>query len=246
MEVESQMSPNDLAFRLGYSKDSLPAVVFNRLRHRHGLTSWSTETCGRFILNDVNKADPDMLPLRLHSHQLAGVHSILRNTFTKDPTDEKRGMLIADEVGLGKTFQSITTLATLSDIRFRQMGNRPLPPLIGQSSNIIFIHCSNVVYSLVECPYLGTHNPLPNRPHLIMVPGTLASQWEHELKTLLVYKSYDILVYGVGRQQHAQFWAPDGPYHSSKHEPSQRIIIATHSVRIFIRLVVSLRLITIL
>lgn len=74
--------------------------------------------------------------------------------------------LIADEVGLGKTFQAATVIAFLCDIVMRQKMSQ-MPPLI----------ISNTLY-------LGELNILPRLPSLIVVPGTLLLQWENELKTV--------------------------------------------------------------
>jgi TATA-binding protein-associated factor len=77
-----------------------------------------------------------MEPLALHWHQLAGVHAIMRMNFTKNPvsSDHRCGMLIADEVGLGKTFQAATTIAFLSDLvmcqKLSQSQPVTFPPII--------------------------------------------------------------------------------------------------------------------
>jgi SNF2 family DNA or RNA helicase len=81
-------------------------------------------------------------------------------------------------------------------------------------------------------PYLGETKKLPDLPHLVVVPGTLLSQWDSELRVLLKPKSFDILMYGTGKALHDKFWAPDGPFHMSKHPARQKIIVASHSVRI--------------
>ena len=54
-------------------------------------------------------------------------------------------------------------------------------------------------------------------------------QWENEIKLALKPKSFDVLLYYGGKAA-ISFWAPDGPYHKSLHSPSQRIILASHSV----------------
>lgn len=135
VEVEIRLDAMTLCYNLGYAyKDLLPVVSVNRLSSCTGVTGWSPETSSLFVDNAKNRANPDMRLFRLHYHQLAGVHSILRNSFTKQPVPGGTpGMLIADEVGLGKTFLAATTMITLSDIRARQKLGHPLPPLIGKS-----------------------------------------------------------------------------------------------------------------
>lgn len=76
--------------------------------------------------------------LYLHWHQLCGVHAVVRINFTETPAPNRCcGVLIADDVGLGKTFQAAATIAFLSELYMRQMLRRsksvPLPPIIGKS-----------------------------------------------------------------------------------------------------------------
>lgn len=71
---------------------------------------------------------------------------------------------------------------------------------------------------------------LENLPHLILVPGTLCSQWEVEIKSIIMGHTFTILLYGTGKAQHDHFWAADGPYHTAKLSGANIIIIASHSV----------------
>lgn len=79
--------------------------------------------------------------------------------------------------------------------------------------------------------FLGGADKIPSLPHLILCPGTLSAQWIHELKVLFLPKSVDIIPYD-SQTDSKIFWGPHGPLHRSKHEPHNRIIIASHSVRI--------------
>ena len=83
---------------------------------------------------------------------------------------------------------------------------------------------------LVERRYLQDYEQLPSFAHLIIVPGTLLSQWENELKILFKPKMFEILLYGTGAKCHESFWAPDGPYQLSKQRTYSRIILASQSV----------------
>ncbi|GLB33117.1 putative helicase [Lyophyllum shimeji] len=214
VEVECSLPPEVLARNLGFT-NGLP-LLFNSYRHRGGLSAWDAANTHAF---EPSKAanDPEMEPIALHSHQLCGVHSIVRMNFSPKPApDSPCGTLVTDDVGLGKTFQSAATVAFLTDLHTRQTfpgaKSAMLPPIIRK-----------------ENPYLGAHATVPDLPHLIIVPGTLLSQWETELKVVLKPKSFDILMYGTGKAAHEQFWAPNGPFHTSKHKPSHRIIVASHS-----------------
>lgn len=210
VEAEASKTPEALALSLGFTLNHLP-LLFKSHRHKSGLNSWDPMNDELFIPAAASH-NADMEPISLHWHQLAGVHAIVRNNFSDQPESILPcGALVADEVGLGKTFQAATVIAFLADVVMRQKLGKPLPPII------------------VKSPYLGTCNPLPELPHLIVVPGTLLSQWEGELKTVFKRGTVDILVYGTRKAARERFWAPDGPFHASKHV-SNKIIIASHSV----------------
>jgi TATA-binding protein-associated factor len=135
IEIEASMSEDDLSSNLGFPQ-RLP-ITFNTHRHGGGLSAWDHPGIFDPALLAQN---PDMEPIALHWHQLAGVHAIIRMLFTKDPTPRACGVLISDEVGLGKTFQAATTIAFLSDLKMRQNLRQTQPdlthnpPLIGKLS----------------------------------------------------------------------------------------------------------------
>jgi len=125
VDFEATLSPESLASNLGF-KEGLP-VCFNALRHRGGLTPWDPQ------YRELLASDPAHVqfdPIVLHPHQLAGVHAIIRKNFTLEPSPGQcTGMLIADEVGLGKTFLTATLIAFLMTI-LRGQGKYPLPPIL--------------------------------------------------------------------------------------------------------------------
>ena len=238
IEIEANLQPQDLSTNLGF-QDGLP-ITFNTHRHKGGLSAWDQP---ELFDPAVVAQNPEMERIALHWHQLAGVHAILRMLFTKDPTpttpEKARGVLISDEVGLGKTFQAATTVAFLSDVIMRQHLRQsqphlaPNPPLIGKLFTyfpvillwVLINNCSEA------SPYLGAEKILPKLAHLIIVPGTLLSQWEAELKTLFNPKYFKVLLYGTGKSVHDTFWSEDGPFHNTKQEVfANVVIIASHSV----------------
>lgn len=127
MEEESKLDPDTLAHRLGFLKKRLPPQ-FMGFRHRSS-TAWD---------NIDNFSDLNSLqPLQLHWHQLSGVHSFARNTFTSKPSDTHcTGMLICDEVGLGKTALTISIIAFLSQCVLLQEKKAELPPVLGKLLHI--------------------------------------------------------------------------------------------------------------
>jgi TATA-binding protein-associated factor len=124
MEVECSLDPTTLAHNLGFVKRNLPHQ-FMSFRHRSGITAWDDAT-------QFQEPPSDFLqPTYLHWHQLAGVHSIIRNTLESTPsTDNCTGMLVCDEVGLGKTALSISTIAFLNQAMFLQDRGQTLPPIL--------------------------------------------------------------------------------------------------------------------
>ena len=134
MEVEQKLSFNEISQRLGFSKMGLP-LQFNTLRHTAGLTPWEKDHI--YLFEDKG---PEMVPNRLHWHQLAGVHSFARRVFTGESNPKGcTGYLISDEVGLGKTALVISIIAFLNqaiEVQERKK-TRPqelleLPPVLGK------------------------------------------------------------------------------------------------------------------
>ena len=108
VEIESSMTREKLASDLDFVNE-LP-LLFNANRHKGGLSPWSNPNTFN------NSSSPDLEPLTLFWHQLAGV------------------TLIADEVGLGKMFQAATVIVFLADLAMRQQESFRIPPLISSSS----------------------------------------------------------------------------------------------------------------
>lgn len=130
MEVEQKLSFNELSHRLAFSKAGLP-LQFNTLRHTAGFTPWEKDRASLF-----NDKSPEIIPNRLHWHQLAGVHSFARRVFTEE-SDPKActGYLISDEVGLGKTALVISIIAFLNqiiEVQARKGSHLDLPPVLGK------------------------------------------------------------------------------------------------------------------
>ena len=129
MELEATMTPTALASSLGF-KGGLPPL-FNNLRHRSGISPWDDPTA---FIDPTPKPLPDHLSkMGLHWHQLAGVHSIVRSIFTQRPdAQHTRGVLVGDEVGLGKTAQGIAFIAFLIQAIWAQQSHRNPSPILGE------------------------------------------------------------------------------------------------------------------
>lgn len=149
VEFEANLPPDVLASNLGFSKN-LP-LLFNEYRHKGGLTAWQPENEALFN-PELAAENPDMEPLNLYWHQIAGLHSIIRSNFTSEPArNTTHGCLVADEVGLGKTFLSAMVIAFLTDIVTRQSMMKAsigesvkLPPLLGKSNSLFLLTEANL------------------------------------------------------------------------------------------------------
>jgi TATA-binding protein-associated factor len=226
VEMESNMKPEALCHNLGF-KNGLP-ILFNRYRHVDGLIPWDPKF--QHLFTDPTKRSPDLKPIALHWHQMAGVHAIVRNLFSAQPSaNHIPGVLLADEVGLGKTFQAGALIAFLSDLAFRQQKNMPLPPIIGKHE--FLTSKLKLMPAAVQNPYLGEIKSLPLLPHLIVVPGTILGQWESELRVIFKPGTVDIFVYESGKDAQEKFWDSSSAFSKSLHS-ANRIVIASHSVRL--------------
>ncbi len=81
-----------------------------------------------------------------------------------------------------------------------------------------------------ERPYLGGSISIPNDCHLIIVPGTILSQWASEIRIFLNPKAFDLFIYTSGEDFRDDFWSESGPFTRSKQPTANKIILATHSV----------------
>ena len=136
-EVESTMPLSHLSENLGLF-NNIP-LLFNTHRHAGGVTPWDDSAA--FQNEERLKTDEAFTPIELRWHQLAGVHAILRRLLSKEPSGACPGILIADEVGLGKTLQSLATIACLTECAGRQSneGSAPLPPILSKCPQPLFM-----------------------------------------------------------------------------------------------------------
>ena len=128
VEYEARMTPTQLSENLGFIQ-RIP-FLFNNHRRIDGLNPWASPKA--FVANDENT--PFLTNLNLHWHQLAGVHAIIRKCFAEKPSPNIcAGVLISDEVGLGKTYQAATVIAFLADAALRQKTTvHVIPPILSK------------------------------------------------------------------------------------------------------------------
>lgn len=124
MEVEANMKYVSFLYQFGFPQ-GLP-VQFNSRRHKSGITAWEDP-----VPFKEERISPALDKMVLHWHQLAGVHSMVRSIFTKEKdATHTTGVLVGDEVGLGKTAQAITFIAFLNQSILGD--NRHVPRVLGE------------------------------------------------------------------------------------------------------------------
>jgi hypothetical protein len=147
-EIEAKMSPKSLTKALGFRLGLPPS--FNTYRSLSGSLSWD------FDEGTPCPAPEDIEGIKLHWHQLAGVHSIIRHVFVEgEDADLVPGMLVGDEVGLGKTAQAITTIASLNQIIYAQKNKLECPPVVGEHLVINPHRAPDDCFSSCPPPFLG-------------------------------------------------------------------------------------------
>lgn len=142
VEGEAQMSLHSLNKALDFL-NGLP-FIFNKHRHIHGLNAW--DDADHFDTSSTVYNEKNLVPNALHWHQLSGIHAVLRKLFTETSSpDNPLGILLADEVGLGKTALAISIIAFFSHVHWLIKKTKALPPII---SEFIINYFTYYVYSL--------------------------------------------------------------------------------------------------
>jgi TATA-binding protein-associated factor len=127
VELEAFVPPDIISKSLGF-RNGIP-LLFNPYRHKGGVTPWDSPA----VFQDV-ASNAEVFPHQLRWHQLAGTHAILRRIFSREPNSGLSGILVADEVGLGKTLQALAVLAWLTECVGRQSTSRQMPHILCKSS----------------------------------------------------------------------------------------------------------------
>ena len=162
--------------------------------------------------------------LQLMWHQAVGVYRILSNLF------EHKQMLVMDEVGVGKTIQAIGSIAMYRSLQLLFEGNKTYPESFGKWLCTDF--CGLADFGTAKLEY-GSH-VLPVRPHLVVVPPGLVSQWTQECHRYLKKGSFDILPYTgtCTEANRVSFWELYKRRTENTAACSNVIIIASSTVRL--------------
>ena len=126
VKEESLFSQLQLQHELSFP-DGCP-IIFNEKLHRNGVTTWQDENA----LSDCNAELLDNLQLQWC--QLVGIKAMARLTFLSTQADVfQPGVLMADEVGLGKTAQLMGFDIFVNQVAEMQVRSQMLPAAVGVS-----------------------------------------------------------------------------------------------------------------
>ncbi|KAG7441287.1 uncharacterized protein BT62DRAFT_1011878 [Guyanagaster necrorhizus] len=158
--------------------------------------------------------DEDNEVMNIMWHQIVGITAMVNMLWTtKLDDDGVPGILLADEVGLGKTAQMMGLLAFIISCYRAQKLSKELPPVLGE-------------YGPTQLPYFCGHKQIPDVPHLILVPGTIIEQIVGELKRWFHPHVIDIFVMPTMEQRWDEF---NKAIDSSKQDKCNIVIVASHS-----------------
>jgi hypothetical protein len=130
--------PESLRSQLGWPGDA-DSKLMQPWRHANGATAFLEP--GLFASLPSHHA-PDaggaeFSRQKLHWHQLVGICSMITRCWTAEPRDGTEGVLLADEVGVGKTGLGIGAIAFVSEqVEEARKGRAPAPILCSFSHHV--------------------------------------------------------------------------------------------------------------
>ncbi|KAG8714683.1 hypothetical protein FRC11_007533 [Ceratobasidium sp. 423] len=161
-------------------------------------------------------------------HQWVSVMEMVDQLFTATVGEPGKPTLVADEVGMGKTSQSILFLQILWHPKWPQDLNkdwlnieqgedhiRKWPMFLGE--DVLLMRAGTTPFAWVlSCignhTFFMGHKCIPALPSVIIAPLTLLSMWLMDLTTWLSDSACNTLVYKGAVQQCQAFFECDGPY----------------------------------
>ncbi|KAG1784565.1 P-loop containing nucleoside triphosphate hydrolase protein [Suillus plorans] len=198
-------------------------ALFAEFRSQSGKCAWDKAVSLDFI-----KGNADMQPLSLLWHQRVGVAALADKMWLKkENSDGVPGVLVADEVGVGKTALMMGAIAMIIDAYWVQevAAGRGKPTGVTVDLNKTNMRKAPM---LEERPFFAGQATIPSLPHVIVVPNSLVRQWYAELRTFFAPKAVEIYEYPTAEKQFRAFWT--GDWATSKTPLVNRIILVSHSV----------------
>ncbi|KAG8702764.1 hypothetical protein FRC11_011212, partial [Ceratobasidium sp. 423] len=144
-------------------------------------------------------------------HQYVGAIEMIDRSFSDEIGVPGRPTLVADEVGMGKTAQSILFLQMIWHLKCLQDSNPKWPEIEGGDDRI-----KKWPAFLGKRTHFMGHERIPSLPSVIVAPPTLLSMWLAAVSTWLSDKACNILVYKGTVQQRWAFFEEGSPYDRAK------------------------------
>ena len=183
------------------------------------------------------------MPLHLLWHQLVGISSIIKKTFTAEPVERlPSSVLIADAVGVGKTALTMGIIAFIINAFYMQEGmagwgvadkviessatETRLAPII--SCHLVSMPAHHTNTPDREHPHFAGCVTMSDLPHIIVIGNSLVHQWTNELHTFFASGKIEIYIFPTAESKFSQFW--EGDWKTSKTPYISRIILIPHSV----------------
>ncbi|KAH7918095.1 hypothetical protein BV22DRAFT_1051967 [Leucogyrophana mollusca] len=198
-----QMNDEQLATLLAFPNNR-PAL-FAEFRSKLGHCAWES----KLISDTFVATNPDVTPLGLLWHQMCGIAAIASKVWS-DKLAPMPGLLVADDVGVGKTALTMGMIALVISVWITEAQTKVgRPPL------------------LEKLPYFAGGGSVPDLPHLIIVPNGLVNQWYSELRTFFKPNIIDIHIFPTASKDWPAFW--EGQWDKSTTPMIHRIILVSHS-----------------
>jgi hypothetical protein len=130
VQAYASMSPESIHTELGWL-NGFDAPSFQPFRHADGVrTGWSHPAeFGNLDTRDPIPS-PGFIPQRAKWVQLCGIASIISLIFTEAEVPKPGGILLADEVGVGKTLHALGVCAFINQIIQGRAAGIPDPPIL--------------------------------------------------------------------------------------------------------------------
>ncbi|GBE84816.1 hypothetical protein SCP_0607960 [Sparassis crispa] len=210
VEPESKMTRQALMESMGVKGEVFP--LMNEARHKKAFLVWTegkTPEEVRAMQREMGKKrdklteSDEWAPLTLRWHQVAGIRATLRMM-----AQGSSGVLIADEVGLGKTAQALGLIGMISHYIDAQERGKPVE-----------------VSPQLRLP---EGRKLVSAPHVIISSATLMPNWLTEARTWL--KGFEFFEYTGQLKSRRNFFGPNSAWAKAKSLMHMRIIFATTPV----------------
>ncbi|PPR00727.1 hypothetical protein CVT24_000951 [Panaeolus cyanescens] len=214
-------SQYNMEFLLGRSdgKTKGEEQLFNRfIATRPEVNAWKGAYKGHHMFNSGSRAaiddSFDLVPLKPKWHQDVFLCSAVE-LFWVEKGEKSKRFLLADDVGLGKTFEVISLLAFILKVyKSEEVGGLGRPPIVSQEGH----------------QYFAGLDRIPNRPHLLIVPNAVIAQWTTEIYRFLKKGTFD-LFFPPSNPAGAEvfFMDPTCDWKRSTRPMHERIVVLTHS-----------------